>query len=89
MKLKTGFALTEIADEYVAVPIDCDGGIFRGIVRLNETGADIWRGIAEGLDETQIADRLVEQYNGIDNKRAMDAVKAVADKLRTEGLLEE
>ena len=58
-------------------------------MRLNETGRDIWQGLADGLSETEIADKLIELYNGVDKEKAQKAVKSVVDKLKEEGLLEE
>ena len=66
MKLKEGWVITELGGEYVAVPTQESGGDFYGVVRLNETGKDIWQAISEGLSEKEIADRRVELYEGID-----------------------
>lgn len=89
MKLKEGWTLTELAGEYVAVPTGESAKTFSGIVRLNETGRDIWQGLADGLDEDGIAHRLTELYDGIDHDTAKSDVKKVFAKLMKEGLLEE
>ena len=89
MKLKEGWTLTELAGEYVAVPTGESAKTFSGIVRLNETGRDIWQGLADGLDEDGIAYRLTELYDGIDHDTAKSAVQKVFAKLMKEGLLEE
>lgn len=89
MKLKEGWTLTELAGEYVAVPTGESAKDFRGIVRLNETGRDIWRGIEEGLDEEAIAERLLDLYDGVDREGALQAVERVFKKLSEKGLLTE
>ena len=89
MKLKEGFILTEIGGEYVAVPSQGGAGSFHGIVKLNESGKDIWQGLEEGLSEEKIADRLVELYENLDRNKALNAVKSVIEELKTEGLLVE
>jgi hypothetical protein len=40
--------LAELAGEYVAVPLN--EGSFRGVVKLNESGAEVFRGLTEGED---------------------------------------
>lgn len=87
MKLKNEWMLTEIGGEYVAVPVKNDKKDFNGIIRLNESGKDIWQGLSDGLDENAIADRLVEMYENIDHEKAMKAVMTVIDKLKAGGFL--
>ncbi len=89
MRLKKGWTLTELAGGYVAVPAGESAQNFYGIVRLNETGRDIWEGLENGLSETDIAKKIVELYDGVDWNQAQKAVKNVVDKLADEGLLEE
>ncbi|MBO4854743.1 MAG: PqqD family protein [Oscillospiraceae bacterium] len=89
MKLKAGWMLTELSDEYIAVPTGESAEGFRGIVRLNETGKDVFQGLLDGLTEAQIAEKLLERYDGIDRQGAEMAVKRVVDLLKKEGLLTE
>lgn len=87
MKLSKDWVLTELAGEYVAVPTAA-ASTFRGIVRLNDTGADIWNGLAEGKSEVEIADQLVREYSGLRSDKALQDVRDVIAKLQEEGLLE-
>ena len=89
MKLKSGWKLTELSGEYVAVPTKESAESFCGIVRLNETGKDIWQGLESGLSEHQIAEKLMELYDGVDMQGAQNAVRKIIDKLKSEGLLTE
>lgn len=89
MKLKDGWVLTTVAGEYVAVPVGASAGEFRGVVRLNETGRDIWNGVAEGLDETAIAERILRDYTGLTPERALEDVRKIVAVLQAEGLLTE
>ena len=88
MKLKENMVLTEIGDGYAAVPLGGEADDFRGIVRLNETAAEIWRGLSEGLEEQAIAERLLEKYDGIDLPKAKSVVHQIVEQLAKEGLLE-
>lgn len=87
MKLKSNYTLTGLGDEFVAVPLD-GGDDFHGIVKLNESGAEVFRGLTEGLKFEQLAQRLMGKYAGLDLDTANKAVKAVVDQLKEAGLLE-
>ena len=89
MKLKNGWMLTDLAGEYVAVPTEESAENFRGVVRLNETGKDVFQGLLDGLTEEQIVEKLLEQYDGVDRQGAEQAVKSVVERLKKEGLLTE
>lgn len=88
MKLKSTYTLVEMAGEYVAVPV---GGTddFKGIVRLNTSGAEVFRGLQDGLNENQLAERLMSEYDGLDLETAKKAVKIVTSGLMAQGLLED
>lgn len=87
MKLNEGWVLTKLQDEYVAVPIDANACEFSGVVRLNESGRDIWEGLAQGLTEDAIARLIVQKYDGVDLEGALRDVREVTDKLVSEGIL--
>ena len=89
MKLKDDIILIELGDEYAAIPTGDAAEDLRIIIRLNETGAAIWKGLADGKTVEQIARALVEEYEGVDLPQAKDAVLGVIDRLQKEGLLEE
>ena len=82
------WTLTELAGKYVAVPTG-DAAAFRGIVRLNESGRDIWEGLAAGLTDEQIAQKLVSAYADLTEEKALAEVKKVVDLLRTERVISE
>lgn len=88
MKLKNNFTLMGLAGEYVAVPLD-GGENFHGIVKLNESGAEVFCGLTDGQDTEQLARRLMEKYKGLDRETANKAVAVVVDQLKNAGLLEE
>ena len=88
MKLNYNFTLTGLAGEYVAVPLD-GGDEFHGIVKLNESGAEVFRGLSEGQDPKQVARRLMEKYPGLDAATADKAVGVVIDQLKAAGLIDE
>ena len=88
MKLNEGWILAEIQNEYMAVPVGANADEFAGVVRLNESGRDIWDGLAKGLDEQAIARMMVQKYAGLRTEKALEGIRRVTDMLRTEGLLQ-
>ena len=62
MRIKEGFVIREVAGQIVAVATGEAGENFQGMIRLNETGRDIWQGLMDGLSEQKIAEKLAETY---------------------------
>ena len=88
MKLKNNFTLTGLAGEYVAVPLD-GAENFHGIVKLNESGAEVFRALQEGMDADAISKRLMEKYPDLDAETAARATGIVVDQLKNAGLMED
>ena len=86
MKLKNNFALTKLADDYVAVSLD-NPEDFHGIIKLNESGAEVFRLLSDGNEEGQIVQKMMEKYQ-LDEPTAKKAVTIVIERLNEAGLLE-
>lgn len=89
MKIKITMVMSALGEEYILVPVGGSESSFHGLIRLNETGAEIWKGISQGLDEKQIVSRLLAEYDGVDEETARRAVRKIIDQLKAEGILEE
>ena len=87
MKIKDNYILTALGDDYVAVPMQENSTHLQHIVRLNGTGAVIWKGLEEGLDLDQIALRITEEYE-VDLEKAKEATELIINKLSAAGILE-
>lgn len=88
MKIKKGFVMRKVAGSAVVIATGEASKSFHGMVKLNATGADIWQGIADGLDENAIAERITESYE-IDKEKAYEDVVATVNKMREAGFIEE
>ena len=89
MRLRNEYTLTDMpGEQQIAVPLD-GGKNFHGIIRLNESGAEVFRGLTEGEDEEQLVQRLMNKYDGLDRATAEKAVNAVIQKFRDANLLDE
>lgn len=62
MKLKYEFAVRNVAGVYAAVAVGESSRHYHNVIGLNETGADIFRLIQEGLSEDDIVSRMLSEY---------------------------
>lgn len=87
MKIKDGFVLREIAGQTVVIATGEASKTFHGMVKLNGTGRDIWQGLARGLSEDEIAQELVEKYDGVDLAKAKEDTASLIGKMEEAGFL--
>lgn len=88
MNVKEGFVLRTVMGETVAVPVGETSEKFHGMIKLNQTGADIWKGVAEGLSEEEIAKSLMEKYDGVDYETALRGTQKIINMMKDEGIIE-
>ena len=86
MKIREGFILRKIGDDIIVVPVGKASADFHGMIKLNNTAADIWKCIAEGKGEDEIVATLLDKYDVSDDD-ARKAVKATIDTLNKAGVL--
>ena len=63
MKIKEGFILRKVGTQYVAAATGKASENFNGIIRLNESGAFVFRQLQEGATAAELAARLLEEYD--------------------------
>lgn len=54
MKVREGFVLRKVADQYVVVAIGPASRILNGMIKLNETGAFCWDYLLKGISENEL-----------------------------------
>ena len=86
MKLKDGFVLRKIANQYMAVPVGTRAKELHGMIGLNETGAFIWERLSKNQTQEDIVKDLCEEYD-VEEASAMAAVQRFLQKLQAEGVL--
>lgn len=87
MHIKQGFVMREVAGQHVAIATGEASKSFHGMVKLNGTGAFIWKGLEKGQDVATIAQGLASAY-GIDPAKATADVEAFIVRMSEQGLLE-
>lgn len=87
MKIKDGFVLRQVMGSYVVIAVGAASKSFRGMVKLNDTAADIWKCIDCGFSQKEICDMLFEKYDAPREKIESD-VDAVIHNLAEQGFVE-
>lgn len=88
MKTKPNLIMTQVEDDYILVPVGDTKVSFNGLVRLNTTGAEIWRALEEELSEEEIVNRLKTLYTDVDHNTLVKSVRKTIDQFKDAGLLE-
>ncbi len=88
MKLKEGFVLKIVGENYIVVPVGAQTVDFRCMITLNETGAFLWEKLAKESDANDLVQALLAEYD-VTEERAGQDVEAFIRALRENGLLEE
>lgn len=60
-----------------------------GAISLNKTGVYLWNRLKEGATEEEMNAGLLENYEGVTEKKAAADVKAFLENLRSRSLLSE
>ena len=88
MKIKKGFLMREVAGENVVIAVGEAAIQFKGMIRLNPTGAFLWRLLETETDEAAMVDAMLEAYE-TDKATAEKDIRAFVDAIRAAGLLDE
>ena len=63
MLINKDFTIQKVGNSYLAVPVGETSKHFHGMIRLNETGAFLWKMMAEkDCTETELVDALLAEY---------------------------
>ena len=86
MEIKDGFVVRDIMGQCVVVATGEASESFSGMIKLNDTGKDIWEGVAAGKSEEEIIDQIVEDYD-VDKERAKDSVSKFIADMKDKGFI--
>lgn len=89
MKIKDGFYMTEIGSDYVIIAGTPEAKkLFDGMLRLNETGAFLWKKLIDGATEGELADALTAEY-GVSREVSEKDTADFLGVIRSAGFIEE
>lgn len=87
MKIREGFVLRRVLDEAIVIASGEASKNFHGMVKLNDSAADIWEWIAGGCSEAEIPAKLAEKYE-LDLEKASTDVRGMISQMIDAGLIE-
>ena len=90
MKIKEGFVLEEVGGAYLAVAVGSLTGNFNGMVRLNNTGAFLWKLLSEGeYTRDELAKELAAACEGVTEAEVLPGVIDFEERLRKAGIIQD
>lgn len=87
MKLKYQFVINNVAGETVAVAVGNNDGRFNGYIKLNETGAFIFKALTKDVTREDIINGLLNEYPEASQEEVADSVDSLIKKLDEAELL--
>lgn len=87
MKIKDGFILRNIADEYIVVPVGENTFDLNGIINLNEVAAFLWENMQTTISEEDLVKKLLDNYD-VSKKKAKADVEEFIKKVDEAGFLD-
>ncbi len=88
MRIKEGFVLRRVLDEAIVIASGEASKSFHGMIKLNDTAADVWQWLSEGKTEEEVAKALAEKYE-ISLELAAADTKSMLATMAEKGFLEE
>ena len=89
MKIKDGFVLEKVGESYLAIATGALAADFKSLVKLNDTGAFLWKCIErEDLTAEELARRTVESYD-ISFETALADTERFLGNLKNVGILDD
>ena len=89
MKIKEGFVLEEVGGSYLAASVGSSSDNFAGLVRMNGTGAFLFKLMSEGdVTREELLKKVMEVYTDVSEQTALNDIIAFEKKLRDGGILE-
>ena len=86
MKIKSGFVVRKIANQYMAVPVGARAKELHGMIGLNETAVFLWELLKEERTEEELVHELLKEYE-VEQEQARQSVKRFHELLIKEGVL--
>jgi len=87
MKVNQNFILREIAGESMLIPVGAAAAKFNGLITLNETGATIFKAMAQDTTLDALVDAITAEYD-IDEATAKRDIEAFLKILSDNNLME-
>ena len=81
MRINSDFTIQKVGSSFVAVAVGESSKNFHGMIRLNETGAFLWKLMAEkNCTEDDLVDAILAEYE-VDRETVVADVRLIVDNL--------
>ena len=87
MKIKTGFVVRKIGNQFIAVPVGRRTRELHGMIALNETGAFLWKLLETDQTTEALCAQLTQEYE-VDEAHAQESVERFLKLLTENNILE-
>ena len=87
MKTKFSFEIMDLEDGLVAVPVGDKSSQFHGVLKVNETAADIIKLLEKDTTEDMIVETMLQEYDA-DKEQLTKYVHEFIATLKAEGIIE-
>ena len=87
MKLKKDYVLRQVAGTWVVLPLGEAAVNFSGMIRLNDSGAMLWKVLEQGGDKDALTDALTKEYN-VSRQQALADVEEFLSNLTRAGCMQ-
>jgi hypothetical protein len=88
MRLKDGVIFTKVAEETIVVTVGEAAEAFRGMIKLNGTGAFLAERMLQQTTKEELVAALRQEYE-VDEETAMEAVESIVEKFESVELIKE
>ena len=89
MRIKSGFLLEKVGEEYLAVAVGERAKEFSGFVRLNSSGAYFWNLMAENdVTAEELIASALKDFEGVTREQITGDVERLVKNLLDGGILE-
>lgn len=87
MKIKPGYLMKKVGDDYVVVSVDSKVVNFNSMISLNESGCLLWKKLEEGCSEEDLVKVILNEYD-IEEAIAKQDVEEFLANLRKHQLID-
>ena len=87
MKIKDGYVVREVLDEYVIVPTGERTFELNGVISVDKVGMDIWNFLLEDITRDQLVQKMLDLYE-VEKEELSKDIDEVIEKLKEAKVLE-
>lgn len=88
MKLKDGFVLKNIIDEWIVMPVGSNVKKFKNAIILNDVSVFMWKQLAKSVSYDELMQSVLDEYD-IDKESAAGDLDKFLEQLRSLDILAE